>query len=59
MQNSDIEKYIKMAASEHFIFEIFLNGYFSKAAIFILEILAYTFYISSSDVMLKGNEFFF
>ena len=33
MQNSDIEKYIKIAASEdNFIFEIFLNGCFSRVA---------------------------
>ena len=33
MQNSDIEKYILMAASEdEFILETFLHGCFSKAA---------------------------
>ena len=32
-QNSDIEKYILMAASEdEFILETFLHGFFSKAA---------------------------
>ena len=42
VQNSDIEKYILMAASEdEFILETLLHGCFSKAAanIFILEIL--------------------
>ena len=61
MQNSDIEKCIKMAASgDNFIFEIILNGCFSKTAANIyLEILGYTFYIFYSDVMLKGYKYFF
>ena len=60
VQNNDIEKCIEMAASgDNFIFEIILNGCFSKTAAKIyLEILGYTFYISYS-VMLKGHKCFF
>ena len=62
MQNSDIEKCIKMAASgDKFIFEIFFNGCFSKTVekIFIFEILGYTCFTSYSDVLLKRNEFLY
>ena len=58
VQNSDIEKWILMAASEdEFILETFLHGYFSKVAANIYFRNSYTFYISYFDVMSKRNEF--
>ena len=61
MQNSNIEKCIKMAGSgDNFIFEIFLDGCFLKTAAkiyYFRNSRFHMFYISYSDVMLKENEF--
>ena len=61
MQNSDIEKFILMAASEdNFILEIFLNACFSKATakhIYFKNSWLHIIYISYFDVMLKRSEF--
>ena len=63
MQNSDIEKCILMAATEHNSnLETFRNGCFSKTAakIYLLtNSKLHIFYISYCDVMLKRNEFLY